>query len=128
MTALTQYPGLAFGLALLWAALACLLPLVRMRRRPPCLFALVVCGVPVLGWLTLICGPGFGCWSGRRWKACAAAAVRTARPERGANSGVRPVYARCTPRAPGSQRKSLRLLAFSHRPHRPVTGPQRPPD
>ncbi|ARC35757.1 DUF2484 domain-containing protein [Paracoccus yeei] len=60
MTALTQYPGLAFGLALVWAALACLLPLVRMRRRPPCLFALVVCGVPVLGWLTLICGPGFG--------------------------------------------------------------------
>nr|WP_240547636.1 DUF2484 family protein [Paracoccus sp. J56] len=40
--------------------MACLLPFVRLRWRYSAFWTLVLCGVPVLGWLTYLCGPGFG--------------------------------------------------------------------
>ncbi len=40
--------------------MACLLPFVRLRWRHSMLWTLVFFGVPVLGWLTYLCGPGFG--------------------------------------------------------------------
>ena len=43
-----------------WVALACLWPMFRARWRPALLLGLVVCGVPVLGWLTYLTGPAFG--------------------------------------------------------------------
>ncbi|KGJ05145.1 hypothetical protein IT41_07080 [Paracoccus halophilus] len=44
----------------LWVLVACLVPLFRARWRNAALFGLVVCGVPVLGWMTYLLGPAFG--------------------------------------------------------------------
>ncbi|RDW12543.1 DUF2484 family protein [Paracoccus thiocyanatus] len=60
MIALVSHPGAAALGAVLWGLMACSLPFVRLRWRHSALWALVVCGVPVLGWLTYLCGPGFG--------------------------------------------------------------------
>ncbi|WP_343039849.1 DUF2484 family protein [Paracoccus limosus] len=57
---LAGHPGAAALAALSWAVLACLLPMVRARWYYPAIWALIVVGVPVLGWLTYLCGPGFG--------------------------------------------------------------------
>ena len=60
MILLASHPFVAAGCAVLWAVAACLLPFARPRQRHAALWALVLCGVPVLGWLTYLCGPGFG--------------------------------------------------------------------
>ncbi|MFC3571302.1 DUF2484 family protein [Paracoccus sp. TOH] len=60
MIALIAHPVGAALCAVLWGVAACLLPFVRLRWRHSALWALVLCGVPVLGWLTYLCGPGFG--------------------------------------------------------------------
>ncbi len=57
---LAGHPFVAAFCAVLWGVLACLLPFVRLRWRHAALWTLVLCGVPVLGWLTYLCGPGFG--------------------------------------------------------------------
>lgn len=60
MSLLSTHPLAATLLALVWVALACLWPMFRARWRPALLLGLVVCGVPVLGWLTYLTGPAFG--------------------------------------------------------------------
>lgn len=60
MSLLAAHPLLAALLALLWGVMACLWPLVPARLAHAALWALVLTGVPVLGWLTYLCGPGFG--------------------------------------------------------------------
>lgn len=60
MTLLADNPGTAAFLGLLWAVLACLVPMLAPAWRHAAIWALVICGVPVLGWLTYLCGPGFG--------------------------------------------------------------------
>ncbi|SMO58050.1 DUF2484 family protein [Paracoccus laeviglucosivorans] len=55
-----NHPGVAALAATIWALLACLLPLVALSWRHLAVWGLVFCGVPVLGWLTYLCGPGFG--------------------------------------------------------------------
>ena len=60
MIALASHPAVAVLCALLWGVAACLLPFVRRRWRHGALWLLVLCGVPALGWLTYLCGPGFG--------------------------------------------------------------------
>lgn len=60
MSALINHPGAAATCALLWAVLACFVPMVRPRWRHSAIWVLIFCGVPVLGWLTYLCGPGFG--------------------------------------------------------------------
>ncbi|MTH65735.1 DUF2484 family protein [Paracoccus shanxieyensis] len=60
MSELANHPGAAALIAVLWAVLACLLPLVRPARQHAAIWGLIVIGVPVLGWLTYLCGPGFG--------------------------------------------------------------------
>ncbi|MDF3855382.1 DUF2484 family protein [Paracoccus sp. P2] len=60
MIALASHPATAALCALLWGVMACLLPFLRLRWRHSALWALVLCGVPVLGWMTYLCGPGFG--------------------------------------------------------------------
>lgn len=60
MILLASHPLAAAFCALFWGLLACLLPFVRLRWRHAALWVLVLGGVPVLGWLTYLCGPGFG--------------------------------------------------------------------
>ena len=60
MSELASHPGTAAILAMVWAGLACLLPLVRDCWRPGLFWALVLIGVPLLGWLTFVTGPGLG--------------------------------------------------------------------
>lgn len=60
MIVLASHPAAAALFGLLWAVMACLLPLVRLRWRHTALWLLVLAGVPLLGWLTYLCGPGFG--------------------------------------------------------------------
>ncbi|GLK63821.1 DUF2484 family protein [Paracoccus kondratievae] len=60
MIALASHPATAALAAVLWGVMACLLPFVRLRWRYSAFWTLVLCGVPVLGWLTYLCGPGFG--------------------------------------------------------------------
>lgn len=60
MISFVNHPGAAALCAVLWAVMACLVPLVRMARRHSAIWALIFCGVPLLGWLTYLCGPGFG--------------------------------------------------------------------
>lgn len=60
MILLASHPVVAALCAVLWGVLACLLPFVRLRWRHAALWTLVLGGVPVLGWLTYLCGPGFG--------------------------------------------------------------------
>jgi len=57
---LASHPATAATLALGWAVLACLLPFIRPTLRHAVLWSLVLAGVPLLGWLTFLCGPGFG--------------------------------------------------------------------
>ncbi|TRW97236.1 DUF2484 family protein [Paracoccus sp. M683] len=57
MTA-AAYPPLAA--ALIWLVLALLVPLLAAHRHLVATWALVVLGVPVLGWLTLRGGPAAG--------------------------------------------------------------------
>ncbi len=57
MSLLATHPLIAAFAALLWIAAACLLPFVRLRWRYGALWVLVISGVPVLGWLTYLCGP-----------------------------------------------------------------------
>ena len=60
MIFLASHPLAAALLAVMWGVTACMLPFVRLRWQYAALWALVLCGVPVLGWLTYLCGPGFG--------------------------------------------------------------------
>lgn len=60
LAVLASHPAAAALAALAWAVLACLLPIVPPRWSYPAIWALIVTGVPVLGWLTYLCGPGFG--------------------------------------------------------------------
>ena len=60
MIFLASHPLVAALLAVMWGVTACMLPFVRLRWQYAALWALVLCGVPVLGWLTYLCGPGFG--------------------------------------------------------------------
>lgn len=60
MIALTHHPVLVVFCALIWVLIACLLPRLAPDRQHRARWSLVFCGVPVLGWLTLLCGPGFG--------------------------------------------------------------------
>ena len=60
MNPIVMHPLVAMLLAMLWVALACMLPLFRHRTRPLILAGLEVFGVPVLGWLTYLAGPACG--------------------------------------------------------------------
>ncbi|WP_347267231.1 DUF2484 family protein [Paracoccus sp. (in: a-proteobacteria)] len=60
MIMLASHPLMAALMGALWAVLACLLPLVRRRWRHAALWLVVLAGVPLLGWLTYLCGPGLG--------------------------------------------------------------------
>ncbi|MFO1139465.1 MAG: DUF2484 family protein [Paracoccus sp. (in: a-proteobacteria)] len=60
MSLLSTHPLLAGLAALLWVGAACLLPFSRLRWRYAVLWILVISGVPVLGWLTLLYGPACG--------------------------------------------------------------------
>ncbi|CAM3492244.1 DUF2484 domain-containing protein [Paracoccus nototheniae] len=54
-------PALALALVGLWLVLACLLPvLLSGRRQRRATRAMVLAGVPALGWVTLLWGPGIG--------------------------------------------------------------------
>lgn len=55
-----QSGWLSLALALLWAAAAFCLPLAPRRRQGGLKIALIVAGIPVLGWVTYCCGPGLG--------------------------------------------------------------------
>lgn len=60
MTALATHPFATVTLiALAWGLLACLLPFAR-GWQVPLFWALVAMGVPMLGWLTYVMGPGAG--------------------------------------------------------------------
>ncbi|MFT4012947.1 MAG: DUF2484 family protein [Paracoccus sp. (in: a-proteobacteria)] len=60
MILLAGHPAAAALCALLWAVLACLLPLLGPARRHQAIWVLILGGVPVLGWLTYLCGPVLG--------------------------------------------------------------------
>ncbi|WP_134681218.1 DUF2484 family protein [Paracoccus ravus] len=60
MTALASHPATAALCVLGWALLASLLPFLRATWRPVLFWGLVVAGVPLLGWLTFLCGPVLG--------------------------------------------------------------------
>ncbi len=53
-------PLLALVVAVVWLALSCLTPRLQRRGQRRASRALVLAGVPVLGWLTLEWGPGLG--------------------------------------------------------------------
>lgn len=52
--------GAAFLMAALWGCAASLVPFIRVRWRQLGFWIAVFSGVPVLGWLTYVCGPGAG--------------------------------------------------------------------
>lgn len=59
--AYVTHKNAALALAILWGLAACLTGLFRRRRtRGRLLWALAVLGVPALGWLTYMWGPGVG--------------------------------------------------------------------
>lgn len=63
MTALAIQPyalEAALLMAVVWGCLACMIPLIRHRYRAQALWGTVILGVPVLGWLTFVAGPGPG--------------------------------------------------------------------
>ncbi|WP_312524888.1 DUF2484 family protein [Paracoccus sp. (in: a-proteobacteria)] len=63
MTALAAKPfatEAALLMVVLWAIAASLVPYVRLRWRGRAFWALVMIGVPVLGWLTFVTGPMIG--------------------------------------------------------------------
>jgi hypothetical protein len=57
---LESHPGLAALFAAIWAILSCAIPLMRMNWRHSATCMLVLAGVPLLGWLTYLCGPALG--------------------------------------------------------------------
>ncbi|MTH77287.1 DUF2484 family protein [Paracoccus aestuariivivens] len=60
MIALGTHPGAAALCAAGWLVLACAMPLIRHHRRHAAIWLLVMPGVPLLGWLTYLCGPTLG--------------------------------------------------------------------
>ncbi|MDS9468682.1 DUF2484 family protein [Paracoccus sp. MBLB3053] len=60
MIGLASHPGLAALGGLGWMLFASALPLLRPVWRTALFWGLVAAGVPILGWLTYLCGPGFG--------------------------------------------------------------------
>lgn len=57
---LLTLPATAAAVTGVWLCLAWFVPLLTARRRAPANWSLVALGVPILGWLTLIWGPGIG--------------------------------------------------------------------
>lgn len=57
---LLTLPMTAAAVTGVWLCLACLVPLLAPGRRSTANWCLVVLGVPILGWLTLVWGPGIG--------------------------------------------------------------------
>ncbi|MFC3166793.1 MULTISPECIES: DUF2484 family protein [Paracoccus] len=57
---MTQSAILAIIIMAGWLVLARLARTLRRRQRQRALWALVIAGVPILGWLTYTCGP----WAG----------------------------------------------------------------
>ncbi|MBM3606050.1 MAG: DUF2484 family protein [Alphaproteobacteria bacterium] len=57
---LLSLPVTVLGVTGGWLCLALLVPLMAARWRPFATGALVVAGVPAVGWLTLLWGPGIG--------------------------------------------------------------------
>ncbi|WP_246054922.1 DUF2484 family protein [Paracoccus gahaiensis] len=55
-----RYAGLALALVVLWLVLACLVAQLPARWQLRATRALILAGVPALGWLTLLWGPGIG--------------------------------------------------------------------
>lgn len=61
-----SFAGLALGplgalaLATLWLMVALCLGYVPLSQRARAGWAMTMLGVPVLGWLTYLCGPGVG--------------------------------------------------------------------
>lgn len=53
-------PVLTLAALAVWLCLAILMPWVRARQQSRLFWALVVSGVPMLGWLTLSWGPSAG--------------------------------------------------------------------
>lgn len=63
MTALASQPyafEAALLMAVIWGCLACLIPFIQHRNRALAFWGAVILGVPVLGWLTFVAGPGLG--------------------------------------------------------------------
>ncbi|AGT07792.1 DUF2484 family protein [Paracoccus aminophilus] len=50
----------AWLMAVLWAIAASLVPFLRLHWRLTAFWVVVGFGVPALGWLTFVCGPGAG--------------------------------------------------------------------
>ena len=57
---LPSYPVMALAVTGLWLLAACLLPCLPDRIRSYASVTLIALGVPSLGWLTLLWGPGIG--------------------------------------------------------------------
>ena len=57
---LPSYPVMALAVTGMWLLAACLVPLLPDRLRSPATVVLIALGVPSLGWLTLLWGPGIG--------------------------------------------------------------------
>ncbi|MDO5704568.1 MAG: DUF2484 family protein [Paracoccus sp. (in: a-proteobacteria)] len=49
--------GLPLTLAAIWLVCACAVPFLREPHRWPATWALIVAGVPLIGWMTLHFGP-----------------------------------------------------------------------
>lgn len=60
MSLLATHPLVPALCAVGWALVACMVPLIRQNHRLAAIWILVLAGVPILGWLTYLCGPGFG--------------------------------------------------------------------
>lgn len=60
LATLPRHAGLALSLVVVWLVAACLMTLLPARWHPRATWALVLAGVPALGWLTLLWGPGIG--------------------------------------------------------------------
>lgn len=58
--ALPPFPVISLALTGIWLLAACMVPLLPTRLRPTAIVTLIVLGVPSLGWLTLLWGPGIG--------------------------------------------------------------------
>ncbi|SEN82644.1 Protein of unknown function [Paracoccus alcaliphilus] len=57
---MTQPHYISLLFVAIWLVMACLIPFLRAQHRPAAFWAMVLVGVPVLGWLTLHWGPGIG--------------------------------------------------------------------
>lgn len=63
MTALAAQPyagEAALLMVVIWAVAASLVPFLRLRWRATAFWAVVALGVPALGWMTFVWGPGPG--------------------------------------------------------------------